>query len=146
MIKYLCLLLPFVLLSCQTAETDTDSIPTSGDATEDFTAFYQRFHSDSAFQLSRITFPLEGLPQRADSATVVDNNFRWQKADWKLQQAPPSNSEEFELAFLPLGEDMIIERLTHQQWGLAITRRFARLDDGWHLIYYAGLNKTTGGE
>ena len=108
---------------------------------DDFPSFYQQFHQDSAFQMSRISFPLEGLPERADSATIASGTFRWKKEEWKIQKAFTLQNSEFEQSFLPIGEDMIIEKLTHKKWGLAITRRFAKLDDGWNLIYYSGLNK-----
>jgi hypothetical protein len=133
---FLVLFTGIILTSCKQAGPANEA-----DNTEDFPAFYKRFHQDSAFQMSRISFPLEGLPERADSAVIASGTFRWEKENWKIQKAFTLQNSEFEQSFLPIGEDMIIEKLTHKKWGLAITRRFAKLDDGWNLIYYSGLNK-----
>ena len=132
----------FVFATCLAIMSCNQTAPRNEAANvEEFPAFYQKFHQDSAFQMSRISFPLEGLPERADSATITSGTFRWKKEDWKIQKAFTPQNSEFEQSFLPIGEDMIIEKLAHKKWGLAITRRFAKLDDGWNLIYYSGLNK-----
>lgn len=136
------ILLFFAFIICLITTSCDQTAPTNKEANvDDFPSFYKKFHQDSAFQMSRISFPLQGLPERADSATIVSGTFRWEKENWKIQKAFTSQNNEFEQSFLPIGEDMIIEKLTHKKWGLAITRRFAKLDDGWNLIYYSGLNK-----
>jgi hypothetical protein len=135
-----CFCLIGLTFSCQTEPEKSD------EGLQDFPAFYERFHEDSTFQLERITFPLQGLPERADSITLARNNFRWSKESWIIQQPFDLSNSEFEQEFLPISDDLIIEKLSHKKWGLAITRRFARLDDGWHLIYYSGLNKVGGDE
>ena len=132
---FVCFCLLCLIFSCKTEPKASD------EGLQDFPAFYERFHSDSTFQLDRITFPLQGLPERADSTILARNNFRWSKESWKIQKPFDLSNSEFEQEFLPLSDDLIIEKLSHKKWGLAITRRFARLDDGWHLIYYSGLNK-----
>lgn len=130
-----CFLLLCLMISCKSEPKLQEQ------GLQDFPSFYERFHEDSSFQLERITFPLQGLPERADSITLAQNNFRWSKEEWKIQKPIDLSNSQFEQEFLPLSNDLIIEKLSHKKWGLAITRRFARLDDGWHLIYYSGLNK-----
>jgi len=130
-----------IFLSVSLYSCGGESAPQTDENLDEFPAFYERFHSDSAFQMERITFPLEGLPKQADSATLISRSFRWTKEDWTIQKPIDTENGEFEREFLPLSDDMIIEKLTHKKWGLSITRRFARLDDGWHLIYYSALNK-----
>ena len=133
--------LMLLVTSCKNTSNSANVTKPTEEELNSFASFYKQFHEDSTFQIQHITFPLQGLPERADSATLASGTFRWTRDNWKIQEAfDPSNSQ-FEQDFLPLGEDMIIEKLTHKKWGLAITRRFAKMDDGWYLIYYSGLNK-----
>lgn len=107
----------------------------------DFEDFYKRFHWDSTFQMSRINFPLEGLPQDADSATLADRDFYWQKEEWVVHKGFEELKKDFKQEFIPFGDDIITERLIHSSGTVGMIRRFARLDGKWYLIYYAGLNR-----
>ena len=55
----------------------------------------------------------------------------------------PINFEEsqFEQQLVRVSKDLIIEKIVNKEYGLKIERRFSRLEDGWHLIYYSALNK-----
>ncbi len=75
----------------------------------DFNAFYLRFHRDTAYQSSHITFPLEGLPASVDSITLKKGDFRWNKADWVHHQL--FNDVEFERSFRVINEQMVIETI-----------------------------------
>ena len=44
---------------------------------DDFVAFYEKFHADSAYQMAHIQFPLEGYPAQADSSVLAKGDFRW---------------------------------------------------------------------
>ncbi|TXB63773.1 hypothetical protein [Phaeodactylibacter luteus] len=107
----------------------------------EFAEFYERFHQDTAFQRERIVFPLPGLPQEADSALIASGLFRWTPQTWQLQGAIDFSRSEFRQELTPVGRDLIIEKIVQPEYGLQIERRFSRLEDGWHLIYYAGLNR-----
>ena len=113
---------------------------------KDFTTFYERFHQDSAYQMAHIIFPLEGLPQSADSATVASGTFRWTPETWTIQHSFNLQSNDFDHQLRPIGDDVVVEKLIHRSGDLAIVRRFARLGDEWYLIYYAGLNNIRQGE
>ncbi len=65
----------------------------------DFLAFYQRFHDDSLYQLEHIIFPLQGIPAEADSATIVDGRFRWQKEDWIMHHPIEDSRTQFSRKF-----------------------------------------------
>ena len=45
---------------------------------EDFDKFYDRFHADSAFQMSRIKFPLKG------ASTNIDKSTPWTPQNWQM--------------------------------------------------------------
>lgn len=106
----------------------------------DFSTFYVQFHQDSVFQTEHILFPLQGIPSNADSAQLLDKTFRWERENWEMHRAIPPNSD-FSSKLLPVDEALIIEQILHQSGDYAIERRFAKINDKWWLIYYAGLNR-----
>lgn len=107
----------------------------------EFAEFYERFHSDPDFQMERVLFPLPGLPAEADSALIARGDYRWQREDWKVQQPIDLQNSGFEQEFIPVSKNLIIEKIVQREQRLQIERRFSRLEDGWTLIYYAGLNR-----
>lgn len=109
---------------------------------DSFEAFYQRFHEDTAFQMSRITFPLEGIPAFADSTQMYGGDFRWLRENWVPHRITDSLMQNFDREFVQLGDDLIIEYMNHKSAGIGMERRFGYLGDGWNLIYYAGMNYT----
>lgn len=130
------------LLACggdQPADNSTEARGTE-QSYQEFAAFYERFHQDSAFQMERILFPLPGLPREADSALIASGRYRWTAEDWNLQRPLNLQRSNFKRELIPVSKDLIIEKLIQPEYNLQIERRFSRLEDGWHLIYYAGLN------
>lgn len=104
---------------------------------EDFEVFYERFMSDPAFQLSRIEFPLAGLPTGADS-TTLRNGYFWTEENWTIHK---------KVDYAALGYDRILDEtptLVKETFvdgrGIGGQRRFALKDGQWFLIYYASLN------
>lgn len=120
------------LLACGTRDKSQDD--------GSFEEFYKRFHEDTAFQKSHVTFPLEGIPAFADSSQMYNGTFRWQEDTWVFHRMTDSLQQNFDREFISLGDDLIIEHLTHKSGKIGMERRFARLGDGWNLIYYAGMN------
>ncbi len=106
-----------------------------------FPEFYERFMTDSIFQMEHITFPLQGLPSDAKSNDFANNEFRWQKEDWVMHQAFDPEKSGFKVEFIPISPSVIQERITHHTGQYGMMRRFAKLGDEWFLIYYAGLNR-----
>ncbi len=135
MIRLIFFALVLSLLACQPSNKPADD-----SAADDFETFYQKFHSDSAYQMEHIVFPLPGLPAEVDSTTLKAGAFKWQKENWKLHKDLGDNPE-FKQEFVALTDDIIIERLSHKRMeNVGITRRFSKIGGEWHLIYYAGLN------
>lgn len=106
----------------------------------DFIAFYERFHRDSAFQMTHIAFPLEGLPAQVDSATLAAGVFRWTPERWTLHR-PYDPAGDFERTFVVYNDRMILEKFVHRDGHLGMARRWAKIGDEWQLIYYAALNR-----
>mgnify|MGYP005821322415 CR=1 FL=1 len=116
------------------AETVADTLP------EDFLAFYKRFHEDSAYQMDHIIFPLEGMP---DSMTGEDSlgtdRYFWQRDTWKLHRRFLNPDNQFESWFHVYETNMIEHWIQTRVGGMAMMRRFAKLQGEWYLIYYRGM-------
>ncbi len=110
---------------------------------EDFNVFYRRFHEDSVYQLEHINFPLEGLPNtRGDWDTIPPERFFWQKTGWKIHHHMTDPGNNFQQWFEMKGDRMIEHWILMKGTNMYIVRRFAKLEDGWYLIYYQGLRPT----
>ncbi len=116
-------------------ETPDEELPAG------FADFYQKFHSDSLFQVEHIVFPLEGLPNNADSATVASKTFRWTPETWLMQKQFDFQMSEYKREIVALPGDIVIERILHKSGQFGMVRRFALIGGEWHLIYYAGVNR-----
>jgi len=106
-----------------------------------FLAFYQRFHDDSLFQLEHVIFPLQGIPAEADSATIVDGRFRWEKEGWVMHHPIEDAGTQFARNFKKITDDLVIENISVAQGQYGMQRRFSKSGDDWYLIYYAGMNR-----
>ena len=138
-------LLPFALLlffACKNQPAENTSTDTpNNELPEGFSAFYQQFHHDSAFQMNHIIFPLEGIPNNADQETIQADTFRWQKETWSLMRPVDYQMSEYQRDFIPLTDELVMERIIHKGGQFGMVRRFAIISDEWHLIYYAGVNR-----
>ena len=122
-----------LLMGCRskTKEKTTSKLPNS------FLTFYDRFHTDSAFQMNHIVFPLSGTPGSLD--TISDSkHFQWKKANWKLHR--PVEIKEFKKHYAIIDSTLITEYIYHPK-GYGLERRFAKMNHDWYLIYYGGMSK-----
>ncbi len=105
----------------------------------DFMDFYNKFHSDSMFQIEHIVFPLKGLPDHADPEDVKDEDYYYTSDQWVFQKRcdPQKNT----INYINMADIIIEERIEEKEHKLMVIRRFAKTSGGWTLIYYAGLNK-----
>ena len=102
--------------------------------------FFDRFHADSAYQIEHVLFPLEGLPNaKSESDTIPTERFFWQKEGWKKHNRFTDPSHQFEHWFEVINDRVIEHWVKMKGSNMFIHRRFAKLDDGWYLIYYAGM-------
>ncbi len=117
-----------------TGESSIDTLPS------DFVAFFNRFHEDSAYQMEHIVFPLQGLPpSTGDGDTITNTRYYWQKADWKKHNPFTDPGRIFD-HWYEVNNDRIIEHWIQKKGtNMYMWRRFAKLEDGWYLIYYQGM-------
>lgn len=107
---------------------------------ERFEDFYVRFLQDSAYQLQHVLFPLEGIPDNALGSGADLQNFRWEKSNWEIHKPIDFKTSDYTQELRTFGDELVIERITHESGDYGMLRRFARIDKEWMLIYYAGLN------
>ena len=125
---------PGLPLNTPVEEQVVDTLPA------DFVEFYDKFHTDSLYQMEHIIFPLEGLPNSlGDGDTTSTKRFFWKREEWKKHNHFNDPSGQFEHWYQVLDERLIEHWVQMKGTDMVIHRRFARLDDGWYLIYYAGL-------
>jgi hypothetical protein len=145
--KYAFAALLFMFLSCKNASNPPQTTvaptpePLVGELPADFSEFYQLFHSDSLFQVEHTVFPLQGLPDNADSATVAAGNFYWTPENWIMQRSMDFEMSEFKRELIPVNEMMVVEHILNPKEGYGMVRRFHKMSGEWHLIYYAGMNR-----
>lgn len=122
--------------SCRTEKvvksspTDDASYDTS--LPEDFSAFYDRFHTDSAFQMAHINFPLEGKKALEEGGSEP---YTYRQEEWKLHKPYNDYEGTYQRSFTSIG-NMVTETIRATQGSFRMIRRFAKLSGEWTLIYY----------
>lgn len=119
---------PNVLLTEEQYET---SLP------EDFHIFYDKYHTDSIFQMNRTMFPLKGISRSKDSTKIAEEVL-WEKDQWIIHKAFDSQNGTFERTFTNIG-GIITETITANEGLFTLEKRYAKLGGEWHLIYYQEL-------
>lgn len=107
----------------------------------DFFVFYTKFHEDSLYQMEHINFPLEGIPEYADSTVLAQDNFRWEKDKWRMHRIMDSRKETFQEDLILVSDGLVFEFVPTGDKKLWIERRFLKSNGEWRMIYYSGLNK-----
>lgn len=125
------------VLACQSPDPSVSRAETAEalQVPEDFVEFYELFHSDSAYQMAHIQWPLQGVPSN-DSLRVP--GFAFQAEDWSLHQIFDPAESGYRSEFEMMTEDLIIERINDRQGRYGLVRRWLRdaVSEEWMLIYY----------
>lgn len=102
---------------------------------ENFDRFYDRFHSDSLFQLSRIRFPLGGY--RADGV----EHAKWSQKDWPLMRTRiyDVDTTEFKISYRK-SDTEFIQKVWLEDSGFSSEARFRLINNRWYLVYILDLN------
>ncbi|MEY4904094.1 MAG: hypothetical protein RLZZ292_1909 [Bacteroidota bacterium] len=128
-------------LACKKKETNTtNNAPQTVNLPTDFEAFYEKFHTDSLYQLQHISFPLKGVPMGADSMSLA-NGYYFQPEYWVLQHKVDFSDGKYTRDFQLLGENIVTETIMQTDEPYGMQRRFAKLGNEWSLIYYVAMNQ-----
>lgn len=105
--------------SAQTTSSTVVEIPA------DFPDFYERFHTDSLYQIDHIIWPLSKKP----------DGSKWTQEDWIMHKPFDNSSGEF-TRDLDNFEGIITETIRHNQGWFQMQRTFTQMDEEWVLINY----------
>lgn len=130
----------FILLSsCKNKTEQTEAVPLY--ETKEFLDFYERFSTDSAFQMEHVVFPLDGIRAPENQTDTVSLSYQWQKEEWKIHNKFDDADGTFSKEMMDLAGKMVIEIISDESGTFSMERRFAKLSDGWNLIYYKEMGK-----
>ncbi len=138
------------LLQCKQTDKKLDSSETTFTQStkklpKDFLEFYEKFHSDSIYQINHIVWPLRGIPRIKDQSVEDLENFHWQKDTWVMHQKPDMNHGDYIIKYDLSVPNIITEHILIRNTDLRMMRRFARSNNGeWFLIFYTHLNEFNG--
>lgn len=102
---------------------------------ESFDEFYDLFHGDKEFQLSRVRFPLEG-------AYISDTGKEeWSKESWEphLQKVTDISDPEYDTS-ISRKDHVVEDKVWLRDSGFSIDRRFEKIKGKWYLVYYQTVN------
>lgn len=113
------------------------------DLPQDFLAFYQQFHSDSAYQMAHIDWPLKGEKmERNDSTANKRVLTEWEPETWTMFHLPDLTDVGLKRSFETMGDVLITERLQYPMVNYGLERQFFKDDNNeWRLIYYAEMQE-----
>lgn len=116
--------------SCRSARTPT--------AKEDFDTFYERFLTDSTFQMSRIVFPLPGINALEMEATG-DSVYYWTPDNWIMLKQPELDPEEFTRNTI-VSDTLATDEIYMEDAGFYFKTVYKPIDRKWHLVYMVDSN------
>ncbi len=137
------ILLSILALSCvfyfykklgKTTPKPIPEVTISNQLPEDFHKFYNNFHTDSVFQMDHIVFPLKGQTPSQDTIKLLEDIF-WQQSNWIIHRPFDSQSGTFIREFTNIN-GIVSEHISANGGILSLEKRYAKLNNIWHLIYY----------
>lgn len=124
------------------AASETISMALPSELPADFVAFYQKFHTDSLYQMGHIIWPLLGQTSvQVDSTHSEKQPTQWQKENWRMHRAVDFSKGDFLQEWTPMSETLLIERIRTTGANYVLERRFAKSGNEWELIYYADMQE-----
>lgn len=130
-------LISFALLMCSCAAPEAHKIEdviqntSSTDTIESFDTFYTKFHTDSAFHMSRIKFPLSGYSDDCGEQT------NWTPENWRVFKVPITeiDTNEFKVSRKSLPNE-VMEKVWLEDAGFSIEVKYQLIEGKWYLKHY----------
>ncbi len=124
----------FVLLNgCRSARNAT----AAKTAKEDFKIFYEKFLTDSAFQLKRINFPLPGINTAA--MELEDSIYYWKTDNWPMLKEPEIDPDIYTRR-LNITDTLVTDEIFIENSGFYIKSVFRPVKRKWFLTYFVDSN------
>ncbi|MBO7433841.1 MAG: hypothetical protein J6U13_08850 [Salinivirgaceae bacterium] len=111
--------------------TKTESVSAKKPAAvENFDKFYDRFHNDSLFQISRVKFPIEGFCVSSDTIT------KWSTKNWLMMRTRiyDVDTTQYKVSYNKT-DKTFTERVWIENAGLVTECRFELIGGKWWLVY-----------
>lgn len=126
--------------SCSNKITKSNIDNSSISHSENFDSFYDKFVSDSLFQLSRIKFPLEG--QNIDESEMENwNHEDWNRDNWQLMKTKIYDVDTTQFKVDYKKED---KQFNGKIWidnsGFDMEFKFELIENKWFLVYFLNQN------
>ena len=97
---------------------------------EDFDSFYQKFHNDSVFQISRVQFPLKG------QQIYLKGTRSWKKEKWIMIKAKATEVDRsvYDIKTLKK-DDYYFEGIYCKNCVFSFEMEFRLINGKWYLVY-----------
>ena len=100
-------------------------------AREPFDTFYDRFMTDSAFQVERTRFP---LPGQKFTAETEDSTYRWTLTDWRMLSEPQLDPTYYQRD-LTVSDTLVTDEISGKSTGFYFKMVYRPVRRKWHLVY-----------
>lgn len=107
-------------------------------AQEDFDEFYARFLTDSAFQMSRIKFPLPGV-NAVEMENREDTVYYWKKEDWIMLKKPDLDTALYERK-VTVTDTLATDEIFMEDAGFYFKTVYEPVERKWYLVYMVDSN------
>lgn len=134
-----------LLISCnqknssEVVESDLPESEVTISFPDGFIDYYDRFHTDSSFQMNHIVFPLRSKTVTIDSTGTESSEMVYTAENWKMHK-PFQNDDSYTRTHQVIG-NMVIEKIQDNMGLLEIERRWGVIDSTWNLIFYQTTEK-----
>lgn len=116
--------------SKNTAATKKGVVKFSGKKTEKFELFYDKFHNDSLFQISRVQFPLKG------QQIHLKRSISWKKENWLMIKARASEIDRSQYNVkIVRKNDSYFEGIYCKSCAFSFEMEYKLVDGKWYLVY-----------
>ena len=119
-----------ILTNCHSTRESSKSYTLKKNSGEDFDKFYERFHEDSVFQVSRLKFPLEGMSIKGYE------RIQWTKDNIPLLKTKiyDVDTTQFKVTYKKT-EKMFTQKVWIENSEFSSEYRFELIHKKWYLVY-----------
>jgi hypothetical protein len=113
------------------------------DLPQDFLTFYQKFHSDSAYQMAHITWPLKGeKSENLETGGTKKVLAMWEPQSWQMLHLPDMSDVGLKRTFEAMSDVLISERLQYPMVNFGMERQFYKDENNeWNMIFYSEMQE-----
>jgi hypothetical protein len=119
-----------ILTNCHSTRESSKSYTLKKNSGEDFDKFYERFHEDSVFQVSRLKFPVDGMSVKGEE------KVKWTRDNLPLLKTKiyDIDTTRFKITFRKT-EKMFTQKVWIEDSEFSSEYRFELINKKWYLVY-----------